>query len=78
MFKTKTRILTSALLLVLLAGPTERTFATTTVPSTGPSAGTSAQSGNPPSATSNGITGTDPEPIEPGIVALILTLFGLA
>jgi hypothetical protein len=77
MFKTKTRILTSALLLVLLAGPTERAFSSTG-PSTGPSTGTSSQSGNPPSATSNGITGTDPEPIEPDIVALILTLFGLA
>jgi hypothetical protein len=74
MFKTKTRILMSALLLVLLAGPTEKAFAS----STGPSTGTSSQSGNPPSATSNGITGTDPEPIEPDIVTLILTLFGLA
>ena len=74
MFKTKARILTFTLLLVLLTGPAKRAFAS----STGPSTGTSSQSGNPPSATSNGITGTDPEPIEPDIVTLILTLFHLA
>jgi hypothetical protein len=70
MFTFKARKLAFALLLVLLAGPVDRASAS----------GTSSTSTytNPPSVTPDGVTGTDPEPIEPDIVSLILTLINLA
>jgi hypothetical protein len=64
------RKLAFAMLLVLLAGPVDRAFASGT--------GSTSASTNPPSVTSNGITGTDPEPTSPDIVSLILTLLNLA
>jgi len=70
MFKLKARKLAFALLLVLLAGPVDRALASGT--------GSTSTSTNPPSVTPDGVTGTDPEPIEPDIVSLILTLINLA
>jgi hypothetical protein len=74
MFKRNTRKLAFALLLVLLAGPVDRAFAS----GTGPTAAPSTPSTAAPSPTPNGITGTDPEPIEPDIVSLVLALLNLA
>lgn len=68
--KFTVRKLAFAMLLVLLAGPVDRAFASGT--------GSTSTSTNPPSVTSNGITGTDPEPTSPDIVSLILTLLNLA
>jgi len=74
MFKHPTRKLAFALLLVLLAGPSDRAFATGTgSTSTPPPTSTAA-----PSPTPNGVTGSDPEPIEPDVVSLILTLLSLS
>jgi hypothetical protein len=73
MFKHNARKLAFAMLLVLLAGPVDRALASGTgTTSTPPSTST-----NPPSVPPNGVTGTDPEPIEPDIVSLILTLINL-
>jgi hypothetical protein len=74
MFKYKARKLAFALLLVLLAGPVDRALAS----GTGSTSTTTSTSTNPPSVTTDGVTGTDPEPIEPDIVSLILTLINLA
>lgn len=65
--------LTLALLLFLPIAPVERAFAsgngsTPTPPPT---------STTPLSPTPGGVTGTDPEPIEPDVVGLILTLLHL-
>jgi len=68
--KLAIRKLAFTMLLVLLAGPVDRAFASGT--------GSTSTSTNPPSATPIGVTGTDPEPIEPDIVSLILTLLNLA
>jgi hypothetical protein len=70
MLKFKARKLAFALLLALFAGPVDRAFASGT--------SSTSTSTNPPSVTPNGVTGTDPEPIEPDIVGLILTLVNLA
>lgn len=70
MLKFKARKLAFALLIVLLAGPVDRGFASGT--------SSTSTSTNPPSVTTDGVTGTDPEPIEPDIVSLILTLINLA
>ncbi len=72
--KFTVRKLAFAMLLVLLAGPVDRAFAS----GTGSTSTTTSTSTNPPSATPNGVTGTDPEPIEPDIVSLILALISLA
>jgi hypothetical protein len=74
MFKHPTRKLAFALLLVLLAGPVGRAFASGTGSISTPTPTTA----NPPSATPNGVTGTDPEPTSPYVVSLILTLLNLA
>jgi hypothetical protein len=74
MFKNNVRKLAFALLLVLLTGPGGRAFASGTS-STSTSSPTSTAA---PSPTADGPTGTDPEPIEPDIVSLILTLINLA
>jgi hypothetical protein len=74
MFKHTPRKLGFALLLVLLAGPVDRAFAS----STGQTSTASPTSTRSPSFTSDGITGTDPEPIDPDIVNIILTLLNLA
>ena len=68
MFKHTTRKLAFALLLVLLAGTADRAFAS----------GTGSTSTSAPSPTPAGITGSEPEPIEPDVVSLILTLLNLA
>lgn len=74
MFKPVSRRAAFVLLSVLLAGPVWPAFASTTSPtSTSSSTSTAA-----PSSTPGGITGTDPEPIEPDVVTLILTLLSLA
>ena len=74
MLKFKARKLAFALLLVLLAGPVDRALASGTSSTSTPT----STSTNPPSVTPDGVTGTDPEPIEPDIVSLILTLINLA
>ena len=74
MFRYNARKLAFAMLLVLLAGPVDRAIAS----GTGPTSTPSTTSTNPSSVTPNGVTGTDPEPIEPDIVSLILTLINLA
>ncbi len=68
------RKLSFVLLLVLLTGPVGRAFAS----GTGQTSTSSPTSSSPSSPTTNGITGTDPEPIEPDIVNIILTLLNLA
>jgi hypothetical protein len=75
MFKCTTRKLAFALLLVLVAGPVDRAFASGTG-STSTSSSTSTTSS--PSPTPAGITGSEPEPIEPDVVSLILTLLSLS
>jgi hypothetical protein len=73
MTKSATPKLTFVLLLVLLTASSGRAFASGSSPtSTTPPTTTSSPS------TSNGVTGTDPEPIEPDIVGLILTILQLA
>ena len=72
MAKSATPKLTSVLLLVLLTVSAGRAYAS----------GTGSTSTTPPTttsspSTSNGVTGTDPEPIEPDIVGLILTILQL-
>ncbi len=72
MFKPVSRRAAFVLLSVLLAGPVCPAFASTTSP-TSASSSTSTTASSP-----GGITGTDPEPIEPDVVTLILTLLSLA
>jgi hypothetical protein len=74
MFKRTTRKLAFALLLVLLAGPVDRAFAS----GTGSTSTPTPTSANPPSTTPDGVTGTDPEPTSPYIVSLVLALLNLA
>jgi hypothetical protein len=74
MFKRTTRKLAFALLLVLLAGPADRAFAS----GTGSTSISSSTSTTSPSPTPAGITGSEPEPIEPDVVSLILTLLTLS
>jgi hypothetical protein len=69
MFKYNARKLAFVMLLVLLTGPVDRALASGT--------NSSSTSTPPPSVPPNGVTGTDPEPIEPDIVSLILTLINL-
>ena len=71
MSKNIGRKLACALLFLLLAGTAGRAFASSPGPSQNP------PSTSTTSPTPDGITGTDPEPIDPGIVSIILTLFGL-
>ena len=73
MFKNTGKKLASALLLLLLANPAVRAFAS----SKGPNANSPAVPTTFPTLTADGITGTDPEPIDPGIVSIILTLLNL-
>jgi len=74
MFKSTTRKLAFALLLVLLAGPVDRAFAS----GTGSTSTSSSTSTTSPTPTPAGITGSEPEPIEPDVVSLILTLLSLS
>jgi hypothetical protein len=74
MSKYAVRKLGFAMLLVLLAGPVDRAFAS----GTGSTSTPSSTSTTSPSPTPAGITGTDPEPIEPDIVSLVLALLNLA
>ena len=73
MSKYAVRKLSCVLLLVLLTGPVGRAFAS----GTGQPPTSSQTSSSPSSPTADGITGTDPEPIEPDIVSIILTLLNL-
>ena len=73
MFKSVSRRVAFVLIPVLLAGPVDRALASDT---TSPSSTSSSTATSSPTPT--GITGTDPEPIDPGTVTLILTLLGLA
>lgn len=73
MFKFNARKLAFALLLVLLATPSHRALAAGTN-----SPPTSTPTTTSPTTTPNGVTGTDPEPIEPDLVSLILTLLNQA
>jgi hypothetical protein len=74
MAKSATPKLTFVLLLALLTASAGPAFAS----------GTGSTSTTPPTSTSsststpNGVTGTDPEPIEPDTVGLILTILRLA
>jgi hypothetical protein len=74
MFKHTTRRLAFAMLLVLLVSPVDRAFASGTGSTSTPSSTTSPA----PSPTPAGITGSEPEPIEPDVVSLILTLLSLS
>jgi hypothetical protein len=74
MFKCTARKLAFALLLVLLAGPVDRAFAA----GTGSTSTSSSTSTTSPSPAPAGITGSEPEPIEPDVVSLILTLLSLS
>jgi len=74
MFKCTTRKLAFALLLVLLAGPVNRAFAS----GAGPTSTSSSTSTTSPSPAPAGITGSEPEPIEPDVVSLILALLSLS
>ena len=74
MFKHTTRKLAFALLLVLLAGPVDRAFAS----GTGSTSTSSSTSTTSPTPTPAGITGSEPEPIEPDVVSLILSLLSLS
>jgi hypothetical protein len=74
MFKHPTRKLAYAMLLVLLAGPVNKAFAS----DTGSTPNSSSTSTQAPPPTTPAITGSDPEPIEPDLVGLILTLLGLS
>ncbi|HEY2467781.1 MAG TPA: hypothetical protein VGI45_08055 [Terracidiphilus sp.] len=60
-------------LLALLTSPVERAFASSTGQTTSSSTSTTS-----PTSTTDGITGTDPEPIEPDVVTIILTLLQLS
>ena len=72
MYKHTARKLALLVVLALVAGPVNRAFADGTTQTTTPTASSST------TATSDGITGTDPEPIDPGVVSVILSLLGLA
>lgn len=74
MFKPVARSAGFVLLSTLLFGPVYPAFAS------GSGAGTtsSTPSTTAPSSSPDGITGTDPEPIEPDVRTLILTLLSLA
>ena len=74
MFKCTTRKLAFALLLVLLAGPVDRAVAS----GTGSTSTSSSTSTTSPSPAPAGITGSEPEPIEPDVLSLILTLLSLS
>jgi hypothetical protein len=68
----RNRKLTLALLLALLAGSGHYSLA-----SDGGSTNGSGSNGTSPGISTNGITGTDPEPISPTIVTVILTILNL-
>lgn len=70
MFRNKRLIF--AILLALLAGSGNYALA-----SDGGSASGSANAGSSSTVTADGITGTDPEPISPTIVTVILTILNL-
>jgi hypothetical protein len=74
MTKSATPKLTFVLLLVLLTASAGQAFASGTGSTSTPPPTPTASS----STTQNGVTGTDPEPIEPDIVGLILTILQLA
>jgi hypothetical protein len=74
MSKHAVRKLGFAMLLVLLAGPVDRAFAS----GPGSISTSSSTSTTSPYPTPAGITGSEPEPIEPDVVSLILTLLSLS
>jgi len=73
MFKSVSRRVAYVLIPVLLTGPIARALASDT---TSPSSTSSSTATSSPTPT--GITGTDPEPIDPDIMAVILSLLSLA
>ena len=72
MLKHTARKLALLVLLALVAGPVNRAFADGTAQTTTPTTSSSS------TVTPNGITGTDPEPIDPDIVTIVLALLNLA
>lgn len=72
MYKHTARKLALFVVLALVAGPVNRAFAADSAQTTTQTTSSSS------TATSDGITGTDPEPIDPGVVSVILSLLGLA
>jgi hypothetical protein len=68
------RNLAFVLLIALWAGPVGRAFGSTAGQPSGQSASPTTSQSSP----SDGITGTDPEPIDPDIVGIVLTLLDLA
>jgi hypothetical protein len=74
MSKHAGRNLAFVLLLALSAGSAGRAFAS----STGRAPGQFTTSATSTRSTPDGITGTDPEPIDPDIVNVILTILNLA
>lgn len=71
MRKHVVRKLVYVLFLVLLTNPIEQAVASST-------GQTAHNSSTAPTVTADGITGTDPEPISPNIVSIILTLLQLS
>jgi hypothetical protein len=74
MSKHSGRNLAFVLLLALSTGSVNGAFAS----SRGQTPGQSATSTTTTGSASDGITGTDPEPIDPDIVNIILTILNLA
>lgn len=73
MFTHAVRTLRLTLLVVLLISPVAAAFATTPGSAANPPTTTTASS----SPTSGGITGTDPEPTDPGDLSTLLAILGL-
>lgn len=74
MFKYPSRSTALALFLMLLSGPFGRAFPA----SSGQAFSMPARSTTSSISTANGVTGTDPEPIDPDIVSVILTILELS
>ena len=74
MFKYATRNSALGLFLVLLICPVGRAFPE----SPEQTSSRPATSTNSTTSTANGVTGTDPEPIDPDIVSVILTILELS
>lgn len=73
MFRYVARKLAVALILILVSGAAGHASASGTDQTSTPAATSTASSTSQP----NGITGTDPEPIDPDFVSTLLELLGL-
>ena len=73
MSKNTVRKLAFVLAFALMTGSAGRAFASSAEQTSIPSPTSTSSS----SSTSDGITGTDPEPIDPGIISIVLAVLGL-